>query len=226
MPRLIQSLWWICPYSKLVGGLINQKLLEEFLDENESCLLLGIPSREPFLVTQYLGKTLCEFRSAHEELDVTSWMSSCDDAMLHATARCWSLLVTWTSRRTCVVEKLRWGNSEKNQPLTWLKDLCADGLLRRCDQSRVKMFKTQRVSSQTVGFGELLWKPCTGSLGENGWILRCKIRCWTRIVQNWLQRFWRRFVNSSMKVINCIHLKRLQDQYQKSLLCMIKSWRK
>ena len=32
--------------------------------------------------------TLCELRSAHEEIDVTSRRSSCDEAMLHATARC------------------------------------------------------------------------------------------------------------------------------------------
>ena len=31
---------------------INQKLLEEFIDENEPCLLIGVPSRDPFLVTQ------------------------------------------------------------------------------------------------------------------------------------------------------------------------------
>ena len=35
-----------------------------------------------------LGTTLCKFRSAHEEIDVTSWRSSCDDAMLQATALC------------------------------------------------------------------------------------------------------------------------------------------
>ena len=34
----------------------NQKLLEEFLDENEPWLLIGIPSRDPFLVTQYLER--------------------------------------------------------------------------------------------------------------------------------------------------------------------------
>ena len=33
---------------------INQKLLEEFMDENEPWLLIGIPSRGPFFVTQYL----------------------------------------------------------------------------------------------------------------------------------------------------------------------------
>ena len=33
---------------------VNQKLLEEFIDENESWLLIGILSRDPFFVTQYL----------------------------------------------------------------------------------------------------------------------------------------------------------------------------
>ena len=35
---------------------INQNLLEEFIDENEPRLLNGIPSRDPFLVTQYLER--------------------------------------------------------------------------------------------------------------------------------------------------------------------------
>ena len=44
-----------------IGGWIslkpsNQKLLEEFVDENEPWLLIGIPSRDPFLVTQYLER--------------------------------------------------------------------------------------------------------------------------------------------------------------------------
>ena len=34
------------------------------------------------------GKTRCEFRSAHEEIDVTSRRSACDDAVLFATALC------------------------------------------------------------------------------------------------------------------------------------------
>ena len=34
----------------------NRKLLEEFIDENEPWLLIGIPSRDTFLVTQYLGR--------------------------------------------------------------------------------------------------------------------------------------------------------------------------
>ena len=51
---------------------INQNSLEEFIDKNEPWLLIGIPSRDPFFATQILGKTLCEFRSENEEIDVTS----------------------------------------------------------------------------------------------------------------------------------------------------------
>ena len=35
---------------------INQHLLEEFIDDNEPWLLIGIPSRNPFLVTQCLER--------------------------------------------------------------------------------------------------------------------------------------------------------------------------
>ena len=34
----------------------NQNLLEEFIDKNEPWLLIGIPSRDPFLVKQYLER--------------------------------------------------------------------------------------------------------------------------------------------------------------------------
>ena len=51
----------------------NQNLLEEKKRTNRDTVL---------------GTTLCEFRSTHEEVDVTSSRSSCDDAMLHATALC------------------------------------------------------------------------------------------------------------------------------------------
>ena len=35
---------------------INPNLLEEFIDVNEPWLLIGIPSRDPFFVTQYLAR--------------------------------------------------------------------------------------------------------------------------------------------------------------------------
>ena len=49
---------------------MNQNLLEEFDDENEPWLLIGIQRSIPCAAV--LGTTLCEFRSAHEEIDVTS----------------------------------------------------------------------------------------------------------------------------------------------------------
>ena len=36
----------------------NQTLLEEFIVENEPWLLIGIPSRDPFFVTQHLERHL------------------------------------------------------------------------------------------------------------------------------------------------------------------------
>ena len=62
---------------------INQKLLEEFVDENEPWLLIGIPSRDPVLVTQYLERhSVTSDQHFVKEKDVTSSRSSCDDAML------------------------------------------------------------------------------------------------------------------------------------------------
>ena len=51
---------------------INQNLLEEFLDLNEPWLLIGISKQRSSLCDTVLGKTLYEFRSAHEEIDVSS----------------------------------------------------------------------------------------------------------------------------------------------------------
>ena len=51
---------------------INQKLLEKFIDDNEPWLLIGNPKQSSTLCDPVLGKTLCEFRSAHEEIVVTS----------------------------------------------------------------------------------------------------------------------------------------------------------
>ena len=67
---------------------INQKLLEEFIDENEPWLLIGIPSRGPFLVTQYLERHSVRSDQHVKKLVSLSERSSCDDAMQHATALC------------------------------------------------------------------------------------------------------------------------------------------
>ena len=49
---------------------ISQNLLEEFIDQNEPWLLIGIPIRDPFLVTQYL-----ERHSVTSVRHMKKWMS-------------------------------------------------------------------------------------------------------------------------------------------------------
>ena len=54
--KVVMALFIFC-----IGGWnsqqpINQHLLEEFVDESEPWLLIGIPSRDPFFVTQYLER--------------------------------------------------------------------------------------------------------------------------------------------------------------------------
>ena len=52
-------------------------------------LLIGSPDSDPFLVTQYLeGHSASSDQPTHEEINVTSQKSSCDNAVLHATAFC------------------------------------------------------------------------------------------------------------------------------------------
>ena len=48
------STFRICGGNKLQPS--NQHLLEEFMDDNELWLLIGIPNRDSFFVTQYLAR--------------------------------------------------------------------------------------------------------------------------------------------------------------------------
>ena len=117
---------------------------------------------------------------------------------------------------------------KKIQSLTSWKDLYADEMFRRRDQNRVNMFGRQQVSSQTVGESKKPWRAILKSMHrkfgrETGWTLRCRLRCWTRILQSWLRRFWRHFVNNSKRMITWMQLRKLQAQYQKSLLSVIKN---
>ena len=61
---------------------INQILLEEFIDMNEPWLLMGIPSRDPFLLTQYL-----ERHSASSDQHMKKLMSPCE--VLHVMMQCY-----------------------------------------------------------------------------------------------------------------------------------------
>ena len=61
---------------------MNQKLLEEFVDENEPWLLIGIPSRDPFLVTENL-----ERHSVSSDQHMKKLMSLRDG--LHVVMQCY-----------------------------------------------------------------------------------------------------------------------------------------
>ena len=60
--------WWMEQFCNPVIE-IRWRIL---LTENEPWLLIGIPSKDSFLMIQVLGTTSCEFGSAHEEIDATA----------------------------------------------------------------------------------------------------------------------------------------------------------
>ena len=98
---------------------MNQNLLEEFIDENEPSLLFGIPSRDPFFVTQYLERH-CVSSDQHvkklmrlrEGLHV---MMQCNMRQ-HFAGRYWLCMNIQEDMRRG--ENLRCGKSQKSQPLT------------------------------------------------------------------------------------------------------------
>ena len=132
---------------------INQKMLEEFIDEYEPWLLIGIPSRDPFLLTQYL-----ERHSVSSDQHTKKLMSRREG--LHVMMQCYMRQHFadryWlhehpgghASWRELTIRKFT-----KESTTYFVKGpvLCADGMFRRCDQNRENMFGKQRVSLQTVG---------------------------------------------------------------------------
>ena len=153
----------ICPYSK-IGGWdslqpINQNLLEEVIDENEPWLFNGMPSRDSFFVTQYserhsvsLDQDMKKLMSLREGFHV---MMQCYMRQ-HFADRYWphERLGGHASLREPTMVKFT-----KESTTYFVKDLYADGMFRRCDRTRVNVFRKQRVSSQLENqdsLGELL----------------------------------------------------------------------
>ena len=132
---------------------INENLLEEFIDKNEQWLLIGIPSRDPFLVTQYLERHsvssdqhMQKLMPLREGLHV---MMQCNMRQ-HLANRYW--LHEHPGGHAYIVERTHHEEIHKRtNHLLREKDLCVDGTFRRCDQNRVNTCGKQRVSSQTVG---------------------------------------------------------------------------
>ena len=138
---------------------INRNLLEESIDENEPWLLIGIPSRDPFLVTQYLERHsvssvqhMKKLMSLREGLYV---LMQCYMRQ-HFAGRYWlhehpGGQASW---RESTMRKFTKRINHVLSERTW----CADGLFRRHDHNRLNMFGKQRVSSQTVGESKQLWR--------------------------------------------------------------------
>ena len=140
LPKLIQRLWWIHPYTKLVDGTVCNPLikilLEEFIDETEPWLLIGILNRDPSLRSQHL-----ERHSVVSYQHMKKLMSPRAGILLIVIG-CMNI-----QDDTHRGENPRWGNLQKKQPRTSVEDLCADGTFRRC----MSMYVKQRVSPQTAG---------------------------------------------------------------------------
>ena len=221
MPKVIRRFRWIYPCTAHRPKVIGE------IRWWEVAVVVGWNSKQGSISCDTLfGESFWECRSPKEEIDVTSWRSSCGDAMLQATAFCWSLLVDM--RRG---ENPWWGNWRKNQPRSLYEDQFVSVTFRRCNQNQTNTYEKQQVCFTSSWRSNLSWRAILQSMPrkfgrEIGWILRCRLRCWTRTLQNWLQRFWRHFVNKAKKTTNWMQLKRSQDQCQKFLLSTIRSWKR
>ena len=174
--KMIWRLWWICPYSKLVDGTVcspaNHKLLEEFIDENEPWLLIGIPKRDPWWHSTWndtLWVQISTWRYWCHFVKVFMWWcnATCDSTLLIVTGH---MNIQEDMRRG---ENPRWGNikkkKKKKKPRTSHENLCADGTFRRCNQNPMSLCaKTKSfLNSWRIKIGlERIWRACKGSLGE------------------------------------------------------------
>ena len=120
---------------------IHQILLEEIIEENERWLMIGIPSRDPFFLSQYL-----ERHSVSSDQHMKKLMSPREG--LHVMMQCYMRQHfadrSWLHEHPggpCIVETTY--DEEIHQRINKLlgeRTVYADGMFRRCDQNRVSMF--------------------------------------------------------------------------------------
>ena len=171
----VRSCWW--RRTKFCVGSI---LREEWTKESFHRRSVGAVSRRRWRRSQEkwiewrnfdVETTLCEFRSTYQEIDdVNSWRSSCDDAMPHETALCWSLLAAWTSRRTASWGELTMRKFTKTSTTNFVKWLVwmehsEDAIRIEWIRAENNRFLHKQLENQN-SLGELLWRACAGSLGE------------------------------------------------------------
>ena len=124
----------------------KQNLLEEFIDKNEPRLSNRIPSRDPFMITQYLERHT-ESSEQHTKKLVPLRQS------LHVMMQCY-MRQHFADRYW--LHEHPWEHASRREPTTQLltlwKDLCADGMFRRYNQNRVNIFR------KTTGFFADSWR--------------------------------------------------------------------
>ena len=130
----------------------QSEFVDEFIDENEPWLFIGIPSRDPFFVTQYL-----ERHSVSSDQHMKKLMSLREG--LHVMMQCYM--------RQHFADRY-WLHEHPGGHASWREPtmrkftkesttyfvkgpVCRCDMFRGCDQNRASGFGKQPVSSQTVG---------------------------------------------------------------------------
>ena len=169
-PKVVMflSIFKIGGWNSLQPG--NQKLLEEFIDENEPWLLIGIPSRDPFFLTPFL-----ERHSVSSDQHMKNLMSLREG--LHMMMECYM--------RQHFADRF-WLHEHPGGHASWreptmgkfTKESTTYFCGRTCvqmehsqDAVRIKRTRAQNSSlhkqlENQNGFGELFCGACTGSLAE------------------------------------------------------------
>ena len=231
MPKVTQRLWCIHPCPKLVDGTVshsNSDLLDNLMGEKEPWVVDRNSKTEIHsLVTEHLERHSASSDQHVKKIDVTSWRSSRDDAMLQATPFCWSLLAAMNIQGDPHRgENPRCDNSQNSRPRTLCEELCA---YRRCNQNPVNMYiKTgffthscrikigleSDFDEQGKGFREIRWMS-------------------PEIQSSLLNTFPPHMIATILKALReqlrendqLNAVEEIAGQYQKSLLSTIKSWK-
>ena len=131
---------------------IHKNLLEEFIEENERWLMIGIPSRDPFLVTQYL-----ERHSVSSDQHMKKLMSLREG--LHVMMQCYMRQHFadryWLHEHPggpCFVETTYEEEIHRRiNDLLGERTVYADGMFTRCDQNRVRFLHKQLENENSFG---------------------------------------------------------------------------
>ena len=216
---IIQS-WWM--------EQLHTIYFQEVIDENEPWLLIGIPSRGPFLLTQYL-----ERHSVSSDRHMKKMMSLREG--LHVMMQCYI--------RQHFADRY-WLHEHPGGHASWREPTMrkftkesttnfVNGPVCRWNVQKMRSEPSEYVR-KTTGFFTNSWRIKIAleshfeEHAQEGWE-----RNWmnpemqTALLNTYPPKLnstiLKALENKSKKLINCIQLRRSQAQYQRSLLSMIKS---